>query len=68
MTVEQLIKELQKMPKKSIVYYQDFDCDTFGISSAPNSVELIDFDEASDEQQKSENDFKLKGKCVVIRS
>lgn len=56
------------MPRNAIVYYQDFDSDTFGISSSPNSVNLIDFDEASEEQQRTENDFKLKGKQVVIRA
>ena len=68
MTVKELIKQLKKMPQNAIVYYQDFDCETYGISSAPNSVVLIDFDKDSENNQEYQNEMRLKGECVVLRS
>jgi len=67
MKVKELINELKKMPQNSIVYYQDFDADPFGISSSPNVVMLLDFDNLSKEEE-SQNDFKMKGKVVVLRA
>jgi hypothetical protein len=67
MTVVQLIKQLKKMPQNAIVYYKDHDADDFGISSAPDSVRLINFDNLDKREQK-ENDFNLTGDVVVICS
>ena len=68
MTVKELIKELQKMPKNSKVYYQDFDAAEFEISSSPSYVWLVDFDKATEYENKSQNDFKMKGKVVCIHA
>jgi hypothetical protein len=68
MTVKELIKELQKMPQNSKVYYQDFDAAEFEISSSPSYVWLVDFDKATEYENKSQNDFKMKGKVVCIHA
>ena len=68
MTVKELIKELQKMPKNAKVYYQDFDAAEFEISSSPSYVWLVDFDKATEYENKSQNDFKMKGKVVCIHA
>jgi len=66
MTVKELINELKRMPQNSIVYWQDFDCDDYGMSSAPNTVSLINFDDLN-ERQENQNEFKLRGDIVIIR-
>lgn len=68
MTVKELIKELQKMPPNAKVCYQDFDADPYGISSFPSFVQIIDFDLASEYEDRVQNDFKLKGKVVCIHA
>jgi len=68
MTVKELINELKKMPQNSKVYYQDFDAANFEISSSPSFVYLVDFNEATDYENKTQNDFKLKGKVVCIHA
>lgn len=68
MTVKELIKELQKMPQNSKVYYQDFDAAEFEISSSPSYVWLVDFDKATEYENKSQNDFKMNGKVVCIHA
>ena len=66
MTVKQLIAELKKMPSGAPVYYQDFDSDPYGMSSAPNEVFILDFTNLPDFEE-SQNEFKLKGKVVVLK-
>lgn len=68
MKVKELINELKKMPQNATVYYQDFDAHEFEISSAPSYVCLIDFDNATEYDNKNHNDFKLKGKIVCIHA
>jgi len=66
LTVKQLILELKKMPPDEIVYWQDFDCDEYGMSSGVNTVSLIDFDNLN-AFNSSQNEMKLTGKKVVLR-
>jgi hypothetical protein len=68
MKVKELIRELQKMPQNAQVYYQDFDSAKFEISSSPKGVNIVDFDEATEYEQRTQNDFKMKGKVVCIYS
>jgi len=66
MKVKELIAKLKKMPQDNHVYWQDFDCDEFGMSSAVESVFLQNFDTLND-QQEDQNEFKLKGNIVILR-
>jgi hypothetical protein len=68
MTVKELIKELQKMPQNATVYYQDFDAAEFEISSSPSYVWVVDFDKATEYENKIQNDFNMKGKIVFIHA
>lgn len=68
MTVRELIKELQKMPQNSEVYYQDFDAAEFEISSSPSYVLMVDFDKATEYENTTQNDFKMNGKVVCIHA
>lgn len=66
MTVKELIIELKKMPQDKIVYWQDFDCDDFGMSSGVTTVRLENFDNLT-EFQSQQNEMKLAGEIVVLR-
>ena len=66
MTVSELILKLKKMPKDARVFWQDFDSDPYGISSAPNTVFLLSFDNLT-EQEQSQNDFCIEGEVVIIK-
>ena len=66
MTVGEAISKLKKLPKDKTVYWQDFDCADYGMSAILNTIEVINFSNLTEDEQK-QNEFKLIGEVVVMR-
>ena len=65
MKVKEAIRILKTMPQNQHIYWQDFDCDDFGMSASLNRIELKNFDNLTEFEQ-TQNEFKLTGDVVVM--